>query len=325
MNELLIYETDARQVAVRLEGDTVWLTQEQMAALFERERSVISKHLRNIFKAGELDEEAVCAHFAHTASDGKTYQTRFFNLDAIISVGYRVNSKRGVQFRQWATQALRQHLVAGYTLSQTRLAERGIDEAQQAIALLARTLSCPQLISDTGREIVGLIARYAKTWHLLLKYDEDRLQLPHGCQPAQHILDYTTARRALDDLKNSLFACNEATELFARERGEGLRGLLGSIEQTMFGEALYLSREEKAAHLFYFVIKDHPFADGNKRSAAFLLLLYLRQESMAFAIDPAALTALTLLVAESQPQDKSLMVRLIVNLLATQSPITEGR
>lgn len=317
MNEFLIYETEARQVSVRLEGETVWLTQEQMATLFERERSVISKHLRNVFTAGELDEASVCATFAHTASDGKTYQTRFFNLDAIISVGYRVNSKRGVQFRQWATHILKQHLVAGYTLNQTRLAERGVDEAQQAIVLLAHTLTIPQLISDTGREIVGLIAAYAKTWHLLLKYDEDTLQLPASCSPARSVLDYTTARTALDGLKASLLACDEATELFARERGEELHGILGSIEQTMFGQALYQSREEKAAHLFYFVIKDHPFADGNKRSAAFLLLLYLRQEGMAFAISPATLTALTLLVAESQPHNKDLMICLIVNLLTT--------
>lgn len=322
MNDIQIYEANGQQVTVRLDGETVWLSQEQMAALFERERSVITKHLRNVFREAELDEEAVCANFAHTASDGKTYQTRFFNLDAIISVGYRVNSKRGVQFRQWATRTLREHLTQGYSLNAARLAERGIDEARQAIELLARTLSDPQLISDTGREIIGLIASYAKTWHLLLKYDEDALQLPIHCQPARGILDYTTARRALDDLRASLHACGEATELFALERGEGLHGILGSIEQTMFGEPLYKSREEKAAHLFYFVVKDHPFADGNKRSAAFLLLVYLRQEQMPCAINPAALTALTLLVAESQPQNKDLMIRLIANLLLASGPQT---
>lgn len=317
MNELLIFETGSKQVAVRLEGESVWLSQEQMASLFERERSVISKHLRNVFADGELDEKSNVQNL-HIAGSDKPI--RFYNLDVIISIGYRVKSQRGVQFRQWATGVLREHLTQGYTLNQVRLLEKGLDEARQAIDLLARSLADPTLISDTGRKLIGLIAGYAKTWHLLLKYDEDGLQLPPGCQPARGILDYATARRALDDLKASLHACGEASELFTRERGEGLHGILGSIEQTMFGEPLYPSREEKAAHLFYFVIKDHPFSDGNKRSAAFLLLLYLQQEAMPASINPAALTALTLLVAESLPQNKDLMIRLIVNLLAASAP-----
>lgn len=317
MNELLIFETENKQITVRLEGETVWLSQEQMAGLFERERSVISKHLRNVFADGELDEKSNVQNL-HIAGSDKP--TRFYNLDVIISIGYRVKSQRGVRFRQWATGVLREHLTQGYSLNRARLLENGLDEARQAINLLARSLADPALISETGRELIGLIAGYAKTWHLLLKYDEDGLQLPAACQPARGILDYATARRALDDLKASLHAYGEATDLFAREHGESLHGILGSIEQTMFGEPLYPSREEKAAHLFYFVIKDHPFADGNKRSAAFLLLLYLRQESMPSSINPAALTALTLLVAESQPQNKDLMIRLIVNLLAASAP-----
>lgn len=323
MNELLIFETDSKQVAVRLEGDTVWLTQRQMGELFGTTPENVLMHLKNIFGEEELDEAATTKDFLAVQTEGKRQVKRtlkHYNLDAIISVGYRVSSKRGVRFRQWATRVLREHLTEGYSLNATRLAERGLDEARQAIDLLARSLTDPALISDTGRELISLIAGYAKTWHLLLKYDEDGLQLPAGCQPAQGILDYATARRALDDLKASLHACGEATDLFARERGESLHGILGSIEQTMFGEALYPSREEKAAHLFYFVIKDHPFSDGNKRSAAFLLLLYLRQESMPTSINPAALTALTLLVAESQPQNKDLMIRLIVNLLAASAP-----
>jgi prophage maintenance system killer protein len=276
-----------------------------------------------VFGEEELDEAATAKDFLAVQTEGSRYKPtlKHYNLDVIISVGYRVKSQRGVRFRQWATRVLREHLTAGLQLSTAiPLAERGLDEARQAIDLLARSLADPALISDTGRELIGLIAGYAKTWHLLLKYDEDGLQLPAACQPARGILDYATARRALDDLKASLHAYGEATDLFAREHGESLHGILGSIEQTMFGEPLYPSREEKAAHLFYFVIKDHPFADGNKRSAAFLLLLYLRQESMPSSINPAALTALTLLVAESQPQNKDLMIRLIVNLLAASAP-----
>jgi prophage maintenance system killer protein len=324
MSELLIYETGegANDVAVRMDGETVWLTQEQMATLFERERSVITKHLRNVFKDAELDEESVCANFAHTAADGKTYQTRFFNLDAIISVGYRVNSKRGVQFRQWATRILREHLVQGYTFNPARLAEKGMAEAQQAIELLARTLENQALVSDAGREVIALIAGYAKTWRLLLQYDEDGLRLPATCQPARGVLDYPAARAAIDELKAALFERGEATDLFGREREDAIQGILGSIEQTMFGESLYKTREEKAAHLLYFVIKDHPFSDGNKRIGSFLFLLYLQQEGMVMNINENALTALALLVAESQPANKDLMIRLVVNLLVSSEPNT---
>jgi prophage maintenance system killer protein len=320
MSELLIYETQAKGISVRLEGETVWLTQDQMATLFERERSVITKHLRNVFKDGELDEPAVCANFAQTAADGKTYQTRFYNLDAIISVGYRVNSKRGVQFRQWATRILREQLVQGYTFNPARLAEKGLVEAQHAIELLARTLENQALVTDAGREVIALITGYAKTWRLLLQYDEDGLSLPATCQPARGVLDYAQARAAIDELKVALFARGDATDLFGRERDEAIQGILGSIEQTMFGEPLYKSREEKAAHLLYFVIKDHPFSDGNKRIGAFLFLLYLQQEGMAMNINENALTALALLVAESQPANKDLMIRLIVNLLVASDP-----
>lgn len=250
MSEILIYETESGQtrVDVRLEAETVWMTQEQMAALFGRERSVVTKHLRNIFKEDELDEVSVCANFAHTASDGKTYQTRFFNLDAIISVGYRVNSKLGVQFRQWATNTLREHLVQGYTLNQNRLAERGINEAQQAIELLARTLNNQALVNDIGNEVLTLIVRYAKTWRLLLQYDENGLAVPEGCKPSQGALVYAKAIAAVSQIKSELMTRGEATQLFGQERGDTFEGILGNIEQSMFGESLYRTREEKTAH-----------------------------------------------------------------------------
>jgi hypothetical protein len=222
MSEVLIYEAEGgqTQVSVRLEAETVWLTQEQMAALFGRERSVVTKHLRNVFKEGELEENSVCANFAHTASDGKTYETKFYNLDAVISVGYRVNSKQGTRFRQWATRTLREHLVQGYTLNQTRLAERGIGEAQQAIELLARTLNNQALVSDAGSVVLALIVDYAKTWRLLLQYDESGLVLPESCKPAQGALDYDRALAAIAKLKAELMARGEATPLFGQARGE---------------------------------------------------------------------------------------------------------
>jgi len=317
MSQIVIYEDAdaASPVQVTLEGDTVWLRQEQLAELFARERSVISKHIRNVFTEGELVRESVCANFAHTAADGKTYQVEHYNLDVIISVGYRVKSPRGVRFRQWASGVLKQHLVQGYTLNQQRLAERGLGEARQALNLLAGTLRANALINDTGSAVLDLITSYAQTWRVLLHYDEDRLALPDGCQPARGILALNQAQSAIERLKAQLLVCGEATALFGQARGEGLAAILGSIEQTMFGEPLYASRELKAAHLLYFVIKDHPFSDGNKRIGSLLFLLYLQQEGMALHINATALTALALLVAESAPTNKDLLIRLIVNLL----------
>jgi DNA ligase (NAD+) len=317
MSEVLIYEAENGQthVDVRLDAETVWLSLNQMAMLFGRDKSVISRHLRNIFQSGELVRDSVVAFIATTAADGKTYQVEYFDLDAIISVGYRVNSTQATRFRQWATRTLREHLVKGYTLNAGRLAERGIGEAQQAIELLARTLSNQALVNETGREVLELVVRYAKTWRLLLEYDEDRLSLPHGCQPARGVLDYSRAIAAIGQIKRELMERGEATPLFGQERGEALQGILGNIEQTMFGDPLYRTREEKAAHLLYFVIKDHPFSDGNKRIGSFLFLLYLQQESMTMNINENALTALALLIAESDPANKDLMIRLVVNLL----------
>lgn len=322
MSEIIIYEDPSAldAVQVRLEGDTVWLTQEQLATLFGRERSVVSKHIRNVFKEGELAPEATCAKFAQVQIEGGRNVTReveHYNLDVIISVGYRVKSQRGVRFRQWATGVLRRHLVQGYTLNQQRLAEHGLSEAQQALELLARTLQANALVDATGLAILALIADYAKTWRLLLQYDEDALALPPGCQPARGVLNLDAACAAIAQLKTELIARGEATPLFGAQRGEALAGILGNLEQTMFSKPLYKTREERAAHLLYFVIKDHPFSDGNKRIGSFLFLLYLQQEGMAMGVNQTALTALALLIAESAPSNKDLLVRLTVNLLAS--------
>lgn len=220
-----------------------------------------------------------------------------------------------MRFRQWASSVLKQHLIQGYTHNQQRLAERGLSEARQALDLLAGTLRANALINDTGSAVLDLITSYAQTWRVLLQYDEDRLALPDGCQPAHGILVLSQAQAAIERLKAQLLVCGEATPLFGQARGEGLAAILGSIEQTMFGEPLYASRELKAAHLLYFVIKDHPFSDGNKRIGSLLFLLYLQQEGMALHINATALTALALLVAESAPTNKDLLIRLIVNLL----------
>jgi prophage maintenance system killer protein len=319
MSEIVIFEDDSQKVEVRLEGETLWATQAQMADLFETSTDNIGLHLKNIFKDNELEEKATTEEFSVVRQEGKRQvkrRLRHYNLDTIISVGYRVNSTRATRFRQWATRVLREHLTQGYTLDEHRLAQRGLEELTQAVELLGKTLTRQDLVTDLEREAVGLILSYARTWRLLLDYDEDRLTVPAGARAAKGILGYDETRRALDALAEELRSRGEASELFARERGEGLAAILGSIEQTMFGEPLYRTREERAAHLLYFVIKNHPFSDGNKRSGAFLFLLYLRQEGMRLPLDENGLTALTLLIAESDPKAKDLMVRLVMNLLA---------
>ena len=315
MSDIVIFEAESQQVEVRLEGETVWLTQKQMAELFDKNVRTVSEHVRNIFREGELAEDSVIRNFRITAADGKTYDTVHYNLDVIISVGYRVKSQRGVRFRQWATRVLREHLTQGYSLNEHRLAQQGLTELEQAVDLLGKTLTRQELVTDIGREVVGLILGYAKTWRLLLDYDEGMLGVPAGAQPARGVLRLEEARRALDALTGELRQRGEASDLFARDRGDGLAAIIGNIEQTMFGDPLYKTREERAAHLLYFVIKNHPFSDGNKRSGAFLFLLYLRQEGMRLTLDENGLTALALLIAESDPKAKDLMVRLVMNLL----------
>jgi prophage maintenance system killer protein/prophage antirepressor-like protein len=319
MSDIVIFEAESQQVEVRLEGETLWVTQSQMAELFGTSTDNVSLHLKNIYQDKELDEQATTEDFSVVRQEGARQvkrQIKHYNLDAIISVGYRVNSSQATRFRQWATRVLREHLTQGYSLNEHRLAQQGLAELEQAVDLLGKTLTRQELVTDIGREVVGLILGYAKTWRLLLDYDEGKLNVPAGAQPARGVLRLEEARRALDALAGELRQRGEASDLFARDRGEGLSAILGNIEQTMFGDPLYKTREERAAHLLYFVIKNHPFSDGNKRSGAFLFLLYLRQENMRLTLDENGLTALTLLIAESDPKAKDLMVRLVMNLLA---------
>ena len=322
--EVAVYEsTDGEvRVDVRLDRETVWLSQRQMAQVFDTTPENVLMHLRNIFAGGELEAEGTTKEFLAVRTEGRRRVRRrlkHYNLDAIISVGYRVNSRRGVRFRQWATRTLRDHLVRGYTVNERRLAERGLREARESIELLTRTLRNQSLVDDTGQAVVEIIAGYADTWRLLLEYDEDRLPTPPGTGPSTGVLDHARAIGAIAELRRELMARNEASPLFGVARGDALAAILGNIEQTMFGESLYRTREEKAAHLLYFLVKDHPFADGNKRIGSLLFLLYLKQENVEHRINPQALTALTLLIAESAPAGKDLMIRLIVNLLAGSS------
>lgn len=322
--EIVVYEAPGGEVRVdvRLEKETVWLSLNQMAALFDRDKSVISRHLRNVFESGELEREAVVARNATTAADGKTYQVEYFNLDAILSVGYRVNSKRGTQFRIWATRTLRDHLVRGYTLHERRLAERGFGEVEQAVSLLARTLTNRALVMDEGQAVLDVVQRYTRSWRLLLEYDEKRLREgpTKPVAPAAG-LSLRDARAAAASLREGLASRGEAGSLFGQERGDALAAILGAVEQTFGGQPLYPSAQARAAHLLYFVIKDHPFADGNKRIGSLLFLESLRRNRMLLRasgeprLADNAMVALALLIAESEPAQKDLMIRLVLNLL----------
>ena len=319
--DVVVYEApdgEAR-VDVRLDRETVWLTRRQMAELFGRDRSVVTRHVRNVFREGELDPDATRARFARIQSEGGRTVSRemdHFDLDVIISVGYRVESRRAAWFRQWATRTLRDHLVRGYTTNERRLAERGLREARETLDLLARTLRNQALMDDTGRAVLELVTGYADTWRLLLEYDEDRLAAPRDARPSAGVLDHDRATGATAAFKRESMARGEASPLFGHPRGAALEPILGNVEQTMFGEPLYRSREEKAANLLYFVVKDHPFTDGNKRIGPLPFLSYLKQEGVEHGLNPQALTALTLLIAESAPAAKGLMIRLVVNLLS---------
>lgn len=300
------------QLDVSLQQDTAWLTQRQMCELFERDQSVISRHVNAVFKEGELERISNMQKL-HIANSDKPVAR--YSLDVIISVGYRVKSQRGVQFRQWASNILKQYLIQGYTLNQTRLQERGI-EFEQALHLLSETLANQQLVNPVGQAVLAVINDYARSWSLLQGYDEESLVDATTKQQGMRSLGLDDTLVAIDQLKRELMSKGEATELFAQLRSNGLASALATIEQGFAGDWFYPNVASRAAHLLYFVIKNHPLADGNKRTASFLFLWYLRNNQHLLAkpverlINDNTLVALALLVAESKPEQKELMIRL---------------
>ena len=322
--EILVYEAadGGVRVDVRLDSDTVWLTQDQMSELFGRERSVVTKHVRNVFREGELEARATCAKFAQVQIEGGRTVKRevdHYNLDVIVSVGYRVKSVQGTRFRQWATSTLREHLVRGYTLNRQRL-EQNARELETALILARKVASGEALTTDQGRGLVNIIARYTQTFLLLQRYDKGLLTEPQG-MPGGALPTVAEARRAVGELKADLMARGEAAGLFGYEREEGLAALLGNLDQTVLGAPAYPTVESKAAHLLYFVIKNHPFSDGNKRIGSFLFVEFLDRNGRLVrrgepVINDVGLAALALLVAESSPKDKEVMIRLVMNMLA---------
>lgn len=318
-----IFETEAGNVEVKVHDDSVWLTQSQMAELFDTTPENIVMHLKNIFKDKELEENSTHKDFLVVRLEGRRNvrrNLRHFNLDAIISVGYRVNSKRGVKFRQWATKLLKEHLIKGYTIDHARF-ESNAQELEAALKLVQKSIQSSELTLSSSKGIVDIISRYTHTFLWLQRYDEGLLIEPQGTEGGL-LPNPTEAQLALEELKMDLIAKQQATSLFAQPRGDGLESIFGNLEQTVFGEPAYPSLESKAAHLLYFVVKNHPFSDGNKRSAAFLFVDFLHRNDRLYndegdsVINDAGLAALTLLVAESDPKQKDVMIRLIMNMLA---------
>ncbi|MFT7561194.1 MAG: prophage maintenance system killer protein [Flavobacteriales bacterium] len=319
-SNIAIFESDSGEISVQLVKDTVWLTQSQMCELFDKNKRTVSEHIRNIFKEGELVEDSVVRKFRTTAQDGKSYDTKHYNLDVAISVGYRVKSQQGVKFRQWATKLLNQHLTQGYTINQQRF-EQNANALEAALKLVKKTAQSSELTIDAGRGLVEIVSRYSQTFLWLQRYDEGLLNEPQGTSGGQ-LQTTEHAMQLLTELKHTLISKGEATDLFAKPRGDGLSALLGNLEQTVFGEPAYPTIQSKAAHLLYFVVKNHVFTDGNKRSGAFLFVDFLHRNNHLFnkqgepIINDTGLAALTLLVAESKPEQKETLIALIMNMLA---------
>ncbi len=279
MGKETMIENGQIQVQVCLEKDTIWLSQAQMAELFDKDSDTIGLHLRNIYKSGELEKSATTEESSVVRQEGKRQVNRkikFYNLDAIISVGYRVNSKKGTRFRMWATQRLKEYLVKGYSINQHRFEQNAV-ELQQAIALIQKAAQSPSMATDMGRGLVDILSRYTQTFLWLQQYDEGLLIEPEG-QSGGRLATPEAAMASLFELKKKLKEKVEASDLLANpSRADNLAAIFGNLDQSAFGEPAYPTIESKAAHLLYFVVKNHPFTDGNKRSGAFLFVDFLHR------------------------------------------------
>jgi prophage maintenance system killer protein len=280
--EVVIYQTEdgKNQLEVHLENETIWLSQKLMSELFDKDSDTIGLHVKNIFVDEELQEESTTEVFSVVQEEGNRKvkrKVKFYNLDVIISVGYRVNSKRGTQFRIWATQTLKEHLIKGYTINEKRLQEQRekFKELYQTVEFLKTTLGTKNLSGNEVQGLLEIISKYTRSFVLLNQFDSNSLEVEPSGKKLTHEIKYKEALAAIEQLKKKLIIKNEASDLFGRQREDVFSGILDSVVQTFGGEYLYPSIEEQAAHLLYFVIKNHPFADGNKRIGAFLFVWFL--------------------------------------------------
>ncbi|GIK70135.1 MAG: virulence protein RhuM/Fic/DOC family protein [Bacteroidetes bacterium] len=318
--EVVIYKAkDVKtNIEVNLKDETVWLTQKQMADLFDKGRTTINEHIQNVFKEGELEEKVVCRNFRHTtqhgAMRGKTQESnvKYYNLDVIISVGYRVKSKRGTQFRIWATNLLKQYLIKGYAIN-----ERRLKELQQTVNIISKVAGTKHLTSDEATGLLKVIADYTYALDVLDKYDLQQLEVKNTSKKEIFRISYDEAVSAIAQLKKKF----KASDLFGHEKDSSFKSSLNTIYQTFEGKELYPSVEEKAANLLYFIIKNHSFSDGNKRIAAFIFIWFLERNHLLYHPDGSkrladnALVALCLMIAESKADEKELMAKVVINLI----------
>ncbi|GHT72248.1 cytochrome c [Bacteroidia bacterium] len=322
--EIVIYQTPdgVAELDVRLENETVWLTQAQMVALFQRDQSVISRHINNIFKEGELEKKVVYAEFAYTtphgAMEGKTQTSivQLYNLDVIISVGYRIKSQRGTQFRIWANKVLKDYIVKGYVIN-NKLKNKQYEDLKQTVKLLSNVIQNKALTGDEATGLLRVITDYTYALDILDKYDYQELTVDNTSDREKFRATYENAMEAIEQLKSKF----DSSDLFANEKDQSFKSSINTIYQTFDGKDLYPSIEEKAAMLLYLVTKNHSFSDGNKRIAAFLFLWFLEKNGILYKpnglrlIENNTLVALTLMIAESRTEEKDVMVKVIVNLI----------
>lgn len=319
-NQVEIYKTsDGIEIAILLENETVWVTQRQMAEIFDTTPQNITIHLKKVYKNGEVDVISTCKEYLQVQSEGKRKVQRkqlFYNLDAILSVGYRVNSKRGTQFRQWATQRIKDYLVSGYAINQQRL-----EQLNQIVKVIQQSGTTDNLQLSEAKGLLEILGSYTRSFILLNQYDSNSLKTENLNSDITYEIKYEEAKNAIAELKKQLIEKKEATDLFGHEKDHSFEGTLQSIVQSFDGQYLYHSIEEQASHLLYFIIKNHPFNDGNKRIGAFLFVWFLEKNKHRFKksgelkINDNALAALALLVAQSNPTEKEVMVKLICNLI----------
>ena len=310
-NEILLFENQDVKLEVNMKDETVWLNQLQMAKLFDKDRKTITRHIQNIYRDGELEENSVCSFFEHTGEDGKQYNIKFYNLDMIISVGYRVKSKNGVIFRKWATSILKDYMIKGYAVNQKRL--EYLEKTVKLIDIAGRIDI--NLKGNEAQEIIKVINNYSNALNLLDDYDHKRIIKPNGTIDENKI-NYEDCMNIVNKLKFS-----GDSDLFALERDNGVEAIIFDIYQTFDGKDLYSSIEEKAANFLYLIIKNHVFIDGNKRIAATLFIYFLEFYNLLYkdgkqVIDNNTLVAITLLIAQSNPKEKEILVDLVMNFLS---------
>lgn len=319
--EIIIYETPEGRTSIEvfLENGTVWLTQQQIADVFGTRRPAITKHLNNIFNSNELDDKSVCSILEHTAADGKKYKTRFYHLDAVLSVGYRVNSKSATQFRIWANSVLKDYLIKGYAHNEKLLQEKQaqLDSLKKAITLITNVTASGAVSDDQAAGLLRVLTDYTYALDVLDKYDHQVLEIEATSRAQFFEITYASAMDAIRSLRDKF----GGSALFGNEKDDSFQGSLAAIYQTFGGTDLYPSVEEKAANLLYFVTKNHSFSDGNKRIAAFLFVWFLEKNGILYHADGTrkladnALVAVTLMIAESKPDEKVMMTKVVVSLI----------